>query len=424
MRIINIEKPNQPIATKINKESYTYKRSVSLSKSNDVFFRGVNYIALRAAFKVGSSGINIKKFIKTKDQAAKLIYNPTCKTDLCKGISILASLETKEENKPLYDFCTSLFSKTEKSVWSMKKDVLENKILQMNSSNPEENFSVKDFMTAIFDDGENDYIYTKIFQALPDDKYGYFKEDIIDKILYSPEQDFLKMSTDMVKNNIDLLKSLDADYHKEFLKERKDKIAEMPKRLVQCVLRNLKNKDNKNEAYLAYAGAQEHTHCFIKSDFWKDFAVLAIISTISKNYPDVDKISEKLNIDKKYAQDIVKDIETQDLAREADTRLEQLELYWKRAKEKMSFKIDKYNKYNTTWFTEYDISAKNLEVQKCNVLTFIEGSPFKDELLTLLEKDLKTLDEKKSNANALNYQLQKENEQNYNPEDTTPWNVL
>ena len=68
MRITNIEKLNQPIGTKINKESYTYKRSVSLSKSNDVFFKGVNYIALRAALKGVSSGIDIKKFIKTKEK--------------------------------------------------------------------------------------------------------------------------------------------------------------------------------------------------------------------------------------------------------------------------------------------------------------------------------------------------------------------
>ena len=31
-------------------------------------------------------------------------------------------------------------------------------------------------------------------------------------------------------------------------------------------------------------------HCFIKNDFWKDFAEVAIISSISRNYPDVDKM--------------------------------------------------------------------------------------------------------------------------------------
>ena len=66
---------------------------------------------------------------------------------------------------------------------------------------------------------------------------------------------------------------------------------------------------------------------------------------------------------------------------------------------------------------------KNLEIQKRNILTFIEGSPFKEELLTLLEKELKSLDEEITNENVLSYQLQRENEQNYNPEDTTPWIV-
>ena len=82
MRITNIEKSNQPIITKMDKETYVYKRNASLSKSNDVFFKGVSYIALRSALKGVTSGINMKKFIKTKDQAAKLIYNPSCKTDL------------------------------------------------------------------------------------------------------------------------------------------------------------------------------------------------------------------------------------------------------------------------------------------------------------------------------------------------------
>lgn len=201
----------------------------------------------------------------------------------------------------------------------------------------------KALMSNICDEGHYDYAdcFLVAFRDLPDSLYKGFKEQILDKCLYSPECRKAMVArtgtATWCAENMDLIATLDGGVYSDYIMRNNPEITRQKQTLFQHVITNchfIRNEQGwRSEAYM---GSSNYSDGFFGSAIWSRFKRIIFYETIKDCNYDKAKIAKTLKIDEVYAEDILKDISTINQASRLSNPQQRLAIYRQRISEKLS----------------------------------------------------------------------------------------
>ena len=189
------------------------------------------------------------------------------------------------------------------------------------------------------------YYFKEGFKNLPDNYYKGFKEQMIDKCLYSPEfhkvfipragYEYVSGPADADRHlfNIGLVDTLDESIHCDYLRKNLGGITTEKQIIFQRIKENISSPLSKDDAY-----KDEFVFGFNPRSTKSKYRRIFIYSTIENCNFDITKVAEALNLSHKdYAEDIIKDLQAKTRIKQPSLNAQQrLEIYKERLKEKIA----------------------------------------------------------------------------------------
>lgn len=320
---VSLLQPNfyQPIT--INKPDLKKKNSsIQSSNNKNINFKAFNYttgttLALLKAVKLTNKYFQLKKFERNFiNPINKIIEHPEKHIDelpailniLNKDIPIIKEDLPKMRITALYCFNPYI-----------SDDVYENRNIKKES-----------IINIINSNEYDEQDFIDIYKSLPDSYYKSFKEEILGNCLnFQEKQNAAKRNTFLYATNFVLAQAISNKEHQDFITENKEVILKQKRLFSLELLRELKT--TKNLAYEFYNTLQTQSDInkFVKTCYNE-----ILCSALNESNYDSSKVAELLNIDKIYAEDIVKDFINLYIAKTFLSSQEVIKLHKQRVKEK------------------------------------------------------------------------------------------
>jgi|GEM_PF-5269747 len=277
------------------------------------------YLVAKYGFSALTSGPKHNKISKFVKEVNTVLDNPEINlNELPNTLTALSKTPDKATRGTYYSIID--INRTGMSIYELKHKALEKSVL---SKLPDSNYVVieskKDFIRSLFNSGhEISGEFIKEFEKLDDNIYKNFKQEIIDKCLFSKEYRQKRNERDLdyklrfslggrrcdkaetARRTVALIDTLDKNIHSEYLERIKPIVVNYKKEIFD----SLKH----DELYMIFQKGFESPR-EIKDLYEQDkYAKMLVMSTIEKYSPDYTKISDILNLNYDLAEDMAEDI--------------------------------------------------------------------------------------------------------------------
>lgn len=183
---------------------------------------------------------------------------------------------------------------------NLNKEVLNKIMDKINDDDDKSRVVKKEFLNLLVNSGyyiNNEFV--KIFRELPDNLYGSFKEEIIEKVLYIvSDKNIDKKSLDFYHYNYLIINSINDLEHEKFLQQNKDRINSFNKEFENYIISDITNE--KDNIYFLYLNNfQDNTGLAnIKHKIFKKI--------LKENDFNIQDLSKKLNTNEFYIEILLK----------------------------------------------------------------------------------------------------------------------
>ena len=232
---------------------------------------------------------------------------------------------------------------------NLNKEVLNKIFDKINNDDDKSRIVKKGFLNSLVNSGY--YLnseFTKIFKELPDNLYGSFKEEIVEKVLYIVSNKISeKKDMDFYYYNYLIINSINSFSHEKFLKRNEDKI-------------NRFNKEYENYVISDMTSEEDNIYFLYLKNFHDDSNFVNIKHRMFKKVLkekcfNIQDLSKKLNTKEFYIEILLKIEYLENQIKEIDDKDKKLQRYVKLIDEVLSkdFPIKKFygeayiNKKNT-----------------------------------------------------------------------------
>ena len=259
---------------------------------------------------------------------------------------------------------------------NLNKEVLNKIIDKIDDDDDKSRIVKKEFLNTLVNSGyylNNEF--TKIFRELPDNLYGSFKEEIVEKVLYMvSNKNSEKKDMDFYYYNYLIINSINNFAHEKFLKRNEDKINRFNKEYENYVISDLtREEDNIYFLYLKNFH-DDSNFVSIKHRTFKKI--------LKENDFNLQDLSKKLNTKELYIEMLLKIEDLENQIKKIDGKDEKLQKYVELIDEVLSkdFPIKKF-------YGEAYINKKNTIKR-----ILLNSQEIKPELYRKYGKDLDYLD--------------------------------
>jgi len=186
------------------------------------------------------------------------------------------------------------------TISNLNKEVLNKIMDKINDDDDKSRVVKKEFLNLLVNSGyyiNNEFV--KIFRELPDNLYGSFKEEIIEKVLYIvSDKNIDKKSLDFYHYNYLIINSINDLEHEKFLQQNKDRINSFNKEFENYIISDITNE--KDNIYFLYLNNfQDNTGLAnIKHKIFKKI--------LKENDFNIQDLSKKLNTNEFYIEILLK----------------------------------------------------------------------------------------------------------------------
>ncbi len=410
MKIALLPKINQQ--TNISNYSHP-KKGNNVVNSRPEFqtpiFKGAGtFFAGKVVSEVLISGVNASQLKKFKKEFVTLLKNIKNYSNVDVATMFIQLSKTSNSlDENLGRIFTEFWNRIE--LKDLKKQALE-MLPKLDDKDSSIKIAKKCLINSMIESGEyaQDYFANNI-RTLPNEFYGAYKQELADKVLYTPVKHRLANCPEQFLYNYKLIEALDdrTGFHEKYLINNIESIKNL------CSIANAMARkqltSTKNYAFAFYS------HNFIcdgesyvvglEKSAWRDSLQNQFMQCLKASEGNSDKLAKNLNIDKELAIEIIKDQEALSKINSTDNVNQKYQIFDNRMREKLNTHVKVLSE---DWF-EGKNEYRNLRTRFYGYLTFaikanklgIKYDP--DRLNKNFEKELKNLckkiDEKAEDRN-------------------------
>ncbi len=369
------------LSQQINKPLINNNYSTKNSKNNNPAFKSLGgYLSGKIVVASTISGIKSSQVNKFKKGFAGILENPKKYTnyDIATRIIQLSKTPNNTDQKinPV-SFFVNVFSGTSFSLEDLKIEVL-NRLNEFDDQDNSIRIAKKYFINSLFESGD----YTKDwfadnFKKISNLYYGGMKEELADKVLYTPAAHRLKDCPEQYLYDFKLIQALDdgSGAHNNYLVKNINAIKQLHQLSQTTALKQL-TKD-KNQAFAYYS------HMFVfdgydyrieeNKDSWRVAIEEQFNNNIKKSENNSKKLAELLNISENLAIEIIKDNQTLSNIQNAKNSDEKLNILYKRIEEKFKTKTPVFT---DNW--DQNADYRNLRIKLYSIACLVKRSKLND----------------------------------------------
>lgn len=378
MKISLSQRLNQPYVDSNNNQI----NKLGITKNDNIAFKSLSgYLGGKIVVSSTISGIKSSQVNKFKKGFIDILNNSQNyeNYDIATRIIQLSKTENNIDRKinPV-SFLVNVFSGTTFHLEDLKIETL-NRLNQFDDNDNSIRIAKKYFINSLFESGD----YTKDYFAdnlkkMSNLYYGNLKEELADRVLYTPLQHRLKDCPEQHFYNFKLIQALDdgSGAHDNYFVKNINAIKQLLQLSNSTALKQLTQERNKAFAYYSHMFVFDGYDDRIEydKDMWRNALEEQFNINLKKSENNPKKLSELLNIDEGLATEILKDEKALSDIKKNENQKEKQKILIKRIEEKFNIK--------TTVFTDsWDQNAdyRNLRIKLYSIICLVKRSKLNDE---------------------------------------------
>lgn len=380
MKISLSQKLNQPyVDSNLNTNQIN---KLGTTKNHTVAFKSLSgYLGGKVVIASTISGVKSSQVNKFKKGFADLLNNSKNyeNYDIATKIIQLGKTPNNVDHKinPI-SFLVNVFTGTTFSIEDLKTETLS-RLSQFDDNDNSIRIAKKSFINSLFESG--DYAkdgFADDLKKMSNLYYGNLKQELADKVLYTPAQHRLKDCPEQYLYNFKLIQALDdgSGAHDNYFIKNINAIKQLLQLSNSTALKQLTQERNKAFAY--------YSHMFVfdgyddrieyNKDMWRKALEEQFNINLKKSENNSKKLSELLNINEGLAIEILKDDKALSDIEKSNNPEEKQKILIKRIYEKFNTK--------TIVFTDsWDQNAdyRNLRIKLYSIICLVKRSKLNDE---------------------------------------------
>lgn len=378
MKISLSQRLNQPYVDSNNNQI----NKLGITKNDNIAFKSLSgYLGGKIVVSSTISGIKSSQVNKFKKGFIDILNNSQNyeNYDIATRIIQLSKTENNIDRKinPV-SFLVNVFSGTTFHLEDLKIETL-NRLNQFDDNDNSIRIAKKYFINSLFESGD----YTKDYFAdnlkkMSNLYYGNLKEELADRVLYTPLQHRLKDCPEQHFYNFKLIQALDdgSGAHDNYFVKNINAIKQLLQLSNSTALKQLTQERNKAFAYYSHMFVFDGYDDRIEydKDMWRNALEEQFNINLKKSENNPKKLSELLNIDEGLATEILKDEKALSDIKKNENQKEKQKILIKRIEEKFNIKTTVF-----TYLWDQNADYRNVRIKLYSIICLIKRSKLNDE---------------------------------------------